>query len=143
MENINQQLLIYREAVCKIKNAVLQSRYQTAKSANTEMLNLYFSVGRYIASNTRSGKWGTGVIEAISKQLQGELPGLHGFSPSNMKNMRAFFEQWSSELEPNRQSLTAELNSRNELEPNRQSLTADLNSIGRINNVCSGAWESN
>jgi|GEM_PF-4864673 len=75
----------------------------------SELLNLYYSVGGYISSNTRNGQWGTGAIEAISQQLQGEIPGLHGFSPSNMKNMRTFFEHWQSDLEPNRQSLTADL----------------------------------
>jgi hypothetical protein len=46
----------------------------------------------------RKSKWGTGAIERISERLQGKIPGLHGFSASNMKNMRIFFEQWASEL---------------------------------------------
>jgi predicted nuclease of restriction endonuclease-like (RecB) superfamily len=90
------------------------------------MLSLYYSVGRYISANTRSGKWGTGAIEAISAQLQGELPGLHGFSPSNMKNMRIFFEQWSPELEPIRQLPAAELGSGDEFALIRQLPTAEL-----------------
>lgn len=119
MDNMNHEFLTCREAVQKIKSAILQSRYQAARSANVEMLGLYYSVGKYISVNTRSGKWGTGAIETISRQLQGELPGLYGFSPSNMKNMRIFFEQWSSELEPNRQLPTADLNSDDEFAPFR------------------------
>ena len=64
------------------------------------MLSLYYGVGKYISANTRSGKWGADAIEMISNQLQGELLGLKGFSPSNMKNMRIFFEEWSSEIDP-------------------------------------------
>jgi hypothetical protein len=107
---MEQDMMIYWEDVQKIKNAILRSRYQTAANANSELLYLYYGVGRYISANTRSGKWGTGAIERISEQLQGEIPGLHGFSASNMKNMRIFFEQWASELEPNRQTLPADLN---------------------------------
>jgi len=126
MADINQELLTYREAVQKIKRAILQSRYRTAQSANTEMLTLYYGIGKFISENTRSGKWGTGAIDAISSQLQGEIPGLHGFSPSNMKNMRIFFEQWELELEANRQLPTAYLNDDVEFALNRQLPTADL-----------------
>jgi len=109
MDHISNELLAYREAVQKIKNAILQSRYRTAANANAELLNLYYGVGEYISVNTRSGKWGTGAIESISEQLQGEVPGLRGFSPTNMKNMRIFFEHWSTELESNRQLPIADL----------------------------------
>jgi hypothetical protein len=105
----SQDLRRFTQDVQKIKNAILQSRYRSASNANAEMLNLYYGVGKYISANTRSGKWGSGAIEMISEQLQGEIPGLKGFSPSNMKNMRIFAEEWSSEMEPNRQTLSAEL----------------------------------
>ena len=130
MDNANVEIASYRDAVKKIKNAILQSRYRTAQSANSELLNLYYGVGGYISSNTRDGQWGTGAIEAISRQLQGEIPGLHGFSPSNMKNMRIFFEYWQSDLEPNRQSVTADLSNDKIAENNfiiiRQLPTAEL-----------------
>jgi len=129
MENTNNnELLAYREAVQKIKNAILQSRYRTAANANTELLNLYYGVGQYISVNTRSGKWGTNAIEMISEQLQGEIPGLHGFSPTNMKNMRIFFEQWASEFEKNQNLPTADLDTVSEKDTLsiRQTLSAEL-----------------
>jgi predicted nuclease of restriction endonuclease-like (RecB) superfamily len=126
MDNQKQDLLVYQEAAQIIKKAILQSRYRVAANANAESLGLYYGVGRYISDNTRSGKWGTGAVEAISSQLQGELPGLHGFSPSNMKNMRIFYEQWAVSLEPNRQLPTADFDDDNELAINRQLPIADL-----------------
>jgi len=130
MDNQGHELLHYREAARKIKIAILQSRYRAAQNANSELLTLYYSVGKYISINTRDGKWGTGAIESISSQLQGEIPGLHGFSSSNMKNMRIFYEQWETDLEPNRQLLTADLsdviNSKNEVVLIRQLPTAEL-----------------
>ncbi|MDR2590183.1 MAG: PDDEXK nuclease domain-containing protein [Oscillospiraceae bacterium] len=129
MSNIKQDLSLYRVAVKKIKNAILQSRYRTAESANTDLLALYYSVGKYISYNTRTNKWGTGAIETISTQLQGEISGLRGFSPSNMKNMRIFFEQWTSELEPNRQTVTADLNMDCDLALIRQLSSAELDDV--------------
>ena len=126
MENTNQGLLAYRDAVQTIKNAILKSRYRVAESANAEMLGLYYFVGKYISANSRADRWGTGAIETISEQLQGEIPGLHGFSPSNMKNMRMFFEQWSTELELNRQLPTADFSDGDFFSLFRQLPTADL-----------------
>lgn len=83
-------------AVKAIKMAILKSRYLAAKLANAEMLKLYFAVGGYVSANTRDGKWGTGAIEAISERLSNELPGLRGFSPTNIRNMRIFYEEWAS-----------------------------------------------
>lgn len=59
------------------------------------MLALYHGVGKYVSENTRNGAWGTGAIENISEQLRRELPGLRGFSPTSIKKMRNFYEQWN------------------------------------------------
>jgi hypothetical protein len=55
---------------------------------------LYYGIGRYVSLNSREGFWGTGAIEQISTMLQKEMPGLRGFSASNIKKMRIFFEEW-------------------------------------------------
>jgi len=89
------KLFKYSEAVRIIKSAILQSRYQAARLVNKEQLQIYYDVGNYVSINTRTGKWGTGAIEEISRQLQIELPGLRGYSASNIKYMRAFFEEWN------------------------------------------------
>ena len=91
------ELSRYGDAVRAIKQAILKSQYEAAKSVNAQQLALYYSIGGYISTNTRTDAWGTGAIEAISSQLQGELPGLRGFSATNLRNMRIFFEAWSPE----------------------------------------------
>jgi len=86
----------YSNAIKAIKQAILRSRYQAAAAVNREMLSLYFGIGEYISRNSRDGFWGTNAIENISEQLQKELPGLRGFSATNMKRMRLFFEAWEN-----------------------------------------------
>ena len=87
----------YGDAVQAIKQAILKSQYEAAKGVNAQQLALYYSIGGYISANTRTGTWGKGAIDAISSQLQEELPGLRGFSATNLRNMRIFFEAWSPE----------------------------------------------
>ena len=121
-------LEMYREAVLRIKNAVLKSRYKTAANANADQLALYYSIGGYVSTNTRSGKWGSGAIEAISAQLQEELPGLRGFSPTHIKSMRIFYEEWVDCIDKNRQLLTAEILGDDTVILIRQLPTAELES---------------
>ena len=85
----------YAIAVKTIKTAILQGQYAAVKGTNRIQLATYFAIGKYISLNSRQGFWGKGAIETISEQLRRELPGLRGYSPSNMKNMRLFYEKWS------------------------------------------------
>ena len=56
-------------AVNEIKLAILQARARAAQVSNVEALKLYFFVGGYISKKTRSAKWGTGAIHALSERL--------------------------------------------------------------------------
>ena len=128
----------YVLAVKQIKTAILKSRYEAAALANKELLKLYFSIGQYVSFHSRNKNWGKGAIDSISSLLQQELHGLRGFSATNIRNMRIFYEEWEcmqpflidkkeplfqfSEEELNRQLLSAELKNQN-----RQLATGDLN----------------
>ncbi len=130
----------YLQAVQELKNAILKSRYTAARLVNKEMLLLYYFVGKYVSSNTRNKSWGTGAIENISVMLQQELHGLRGFSPTNLKNMRIFYEGWP-DIEPiflanttvplfdfmeeqNRQMSSDELG-----DPNRQTISDEMEKV--------------
>ena len=92
---IQRNAVDYNAAVQTIKDAILRSQYQAARLVNREMLSLYYGIGRYVSEHSRQGFWGTSAIETISERLRKELPGLKGFSKSNIKNMRMFYEEWS------------------------------------------------
>ena len=91
-------IINYNQAIQVIKSAILQSRYRAATLVNREMLSLYFGIGKFISDNSRNNFWGTNALETISVSLQQELPGLRGFSISNLKNMRSFYEAWNPVL---------------------------------------------
>lgn len=84
----------YNDAVKQIKTAILQSQAKALKGVNQEQLALYYGIGRYISQNSREGFWGKDAISTISRQLSIEMPGLKGFSPRNLRNMRLFYKEW-------------------------------------------------
>lgn len=86
----------YVETIKLLKSAILSSRYRAAVLANKEMIGLYFAVGKLISEKTQNEKWGAKVLEQISNDLQKELPGLRGFSASNIKRMRIFYDSWGN-----------------------------------------------
>jgi len=102
---IEQKGLI--QAVTVIKEAIQRSQTRALQSVNHEILSLYYGVGRYVSTQSRCETWGTGIIKAISSQLQKEIPGLTGFGESSIKNMRKFYEEWSDFV--NRQPTAADL----------------------------------
>ena len=105
-------LIQYNDAVNAIKTAILQGQYEAAKGVNRIQLALYFAIGKYLSQHTRKGVWGEGALAAISEQLRKELPGLRGFSETQMKDMRRFYEAWKM-LDNNMTVATAEITSCN------------------------------
>ena len=91
----NKNLIPLSQAVETIKTAILQGQHEARKGANRVQLAVYYGIGKYLSKNTRNFAYGTGALKAISRQLRKEMPGLRGFSETNLKNMRLFYEQWT------------------------------------------------
>lgn len=120
----------YLQAVQQIKTAILRSRYAAAALANKELLKLYFGIGQYVSFHSRNKNWGKGAIDSISSLLQQELHGLRGFSVSNIKNMRAFYEEWGF-MQPFLVDEKAPLFQFSKEELNRQLPAAELKNLNR------------
>jgi predicted nuclease of restriction endonuclease-like (RecB) superfamily len=85
----------YIQTLKEIKADILRSRYLVARIANKELLYLYYKVGHKISEKAANEKWGSKTIERLSVDLQNEMNGLRGFSATNIKRMRQFYESWS------------------------------------------------
>lgn len=94
---MSNQLNISVDFIKQLKNQIVKSRYIVAKIANAESLKLYFAIGKSVDKQFKKQKWGAKVLDAVSEKLQQELPGLRGFSASNMRKMRAFYLYWNSD----------------------------------------------
>jgi predicted nuclease of restriction endonuclease-like (RecB) superfamily len=84
----------YAPLLAEIKARVQSARIKAGLAANRELLTLYWDIGRLILDRQKREGWGTKVIDRLSVDLQREFPGRQGFSPRNLKYMRAFAEAW-------------------------------------------------
>ncbi len=119
-------------AVESIKTAILNSQYQASKDVNRVQLILYFGIGRFLSGKKGKKTWGTSVLETISTQLRKELPGLRGFSASNLKNMRQFYENWSFLEDANSTVTTVEFPKVNNSSSTRKEAKKPQNTIIEI-----------
>lgn len=80
----------------------LKTRIQTAQqratlAVNRELVLLYWQIGRDILTRQAEQGWGAKVIERLAEDLRQAFPDMKGFSPRNLKYMRAFAEAWPDE----------------------------------------------
>lgn len=94
-ENINP---IFEE----IKDLVNTSRNKVYSTVNTEMLNLYWNIGKIIMEiqqGNERASYGKSVLENLSKKLTNEFG--KGFSVDNLEKMRKFYNMF-----PNSETLS-------------------------------------
>ena len=84
----------YAEALGAIKHRIQQERLRVVLSANAAMVLLYWDIGRMILERQRLAGWGARVIDRLAADLAEAFPDMKGFSPRNLKYMRAFAAAW-------------------------------------------------
>jgi predicted nuclease of restriction endonuclease-like (RecB) superfamily len=84
----------YLATLCEIKERVLTQRLRVVTTANAAMIGLYWDIGRTILDRQRNAGWGAKIIDRLSSDLREAYPDMQGFSPRNLKYMRAFAAAW-------------------------------------------------
>ena len=81
----------YAEFLESLKARVRQAQTQAMLAVNRGLIRLYWDIGREIAERQEVANWGQHVLERLADDLQKALPGVSGFSRSNVFRMRAFY----------------------------------------------------
>ncbi|HAZ60106.1 MAG TPA: DUF1016 domain-containing protein [Gammaproteobacteria bacterium] len=84
----------YAEAFSAIKRRIQEERLRVVLAANAAMVLLYRDIGRMILERQDRAGWGAKVIDRLAADLRGAFPDMKGFSPRNLKYMRAFAAAW-------------------------------------------------
>lgn len=81
----------YKEWIGELKQGIRQSQIKAAVKVNTELLRLYWSIGRDIVRLKAEAKWGTNIMSQISLDLKEEFSNLGGFSETNLRYIKRFY----------------------------------------------------
>jgi predicted nuclease of restriction endonuclease-like (RecB) superfamily len=87
----------YEAFLGELKERIKSAQLRAAIAVNRELVLLYWQTGRDILARQEEHGWGAKVIDRLSRDLRREFPGVEGFSPRNLKYMRAFARAWPEE----------------------------------------------
>ena len=84
----------YAEWLTDLKSRIHTAQQRATLAVNRELVLLYWQIGRDILARQAEQGWGAKVIERLAHDLREAFPEMKGFSPRNLKYMRAFAEAW-------------------------------------------------
>lgn len=84
----------YADWLAELKSRIHTAQQRAALAVNRELVLLYWQIGCDILVRQAEQGWGAKVIERLSQDLRAAFPQMRGFSPRNLKYMRAFAEAW-------------------------------------------------
>ena len=86
----------YTEWLIELKQRFRNAQMKAAVKINSEQLLFNWQLGRDLVIRKAEEKWGAGIVEQVSLDLQAEFPNAKGFSARNLWNMKKWYLFYSS-----------------------------------------------
>lgn len=88
------EMILYGNLLKDIKKRIQQAQAKAILSVNSEMILMYWDIGRIIAEQQQKEGWGSGVIPRLSRDIRNELPEQKGFSERNINFMMQLYKEY-------------------------------------------------
>ena len=89
----------YAEWIAELKVRYRSAQVKAAVRVNSEKLLFNWELGRDLALRKAEERWGAGVVEQVSLDLQAAFPESKGFSPTNLWRMKQWYLFYSGAAE--------------------------------------------
>ena len=99
----------FKQWLRELKTRIRQSQIKAAIKVNTELLHLYWDLGRDIAERRLDATFGSGFYKNLSKELMAEFPDMKGFSITNLNYCKQFYQFYSRDKKDHQQTTNANL----------------------------------
>jgi len=87
----------FKQWLVNLKARIRQSQIKAMIKVNDEMLRLYWDLGHDIVVRQMDAAWGSGFFKQLSKELIDEFPNMQGFSATNLKYCKYFYQFYSQD----------------------------------------------
>lgn len=84
----------YAEWLFDLKSRIHSAQQRATLAVNRELVVLYWQIGSEILARQAQQGWGARVVDRLAQDLRNAFPDMKGFSPRNLKYMRAFAQAW-------------------------------------------------
>ncbi len=75
----------YIQLINELKQEIQISRIKAHLAVNSEMIKLYFRIGKIILEKQEKEGWGTKITQRVSEDLQKAFPKMKGLSYTNIR----------------------------------------------------------
>lgn len=82
----------YKNWINDLKLQVRSAQIKAAIAVNKELILFYWDLGRMLSDKIKTSNWGEKILENVSKDLKDEFPDMKGFSVTNLKYCKLFYE---------------------------------------------------
>jgi predicted nuclease of restriction endonuclease-like (RecB) superfamily len=88
----------YVEWLEALKKRIKSAQIKAALSANKEIIELYWGIGKELYEKQENQGWGNSVVDNLERDLISEFPDLNGFSRRNLFYMKGFYSFYKSDF---------------------------------------------
>jgi len=89
----------YKQWLSDLKQQIKVAQLKAAVKVNTELLNLYWQLGKEIVMKQQNSSWGDALIDQLAKDLSSEFTNMKGFSRTNLFYIRKWFLFYNGQSE--------------------------------------------
>lgn len=84
----------YKKIINNIKKEIRNTQIKTMQEVNSNLIMLYYKLGKIVSENKSYGK---NFTKQISVELKITFPNMKGFSERNIRAMRLFYEEYAND----------------------------------------------
>ena len=82
----------YKKWILEIKSKIRSAQMKAVTTVNAALIEFYWDLGKMISEKQTA--WGSNFLEKVSSDLKSEFPDAKGFSVTNLKYCRLFYNQF-------------------------------------------------
>ncbi|MDR1285971.1 MAG: PDDEXK nuclease domain-containing protein [Treponema sp.] len=79
----------------EILSLIRAAKERIVKTVNTEIIDLYWQIGKEVSERVNDGGWGKSVVEELANHISSCLGTMRGFSAQNIWRMKQFYETYN------------------------------------------------
>jgi predicted nuclease of restriction endonuclease-like (RecB) superfamily len=91
IENFDEQSFV---DICTL---IVDAKKRIYTKANSELIDLYWNIGKYIQEKILIACWGKGIVKNLSDYILEKIPDSSGFSAQNLWRMKQFYQTYQND----------------------------------------------
>lgn len=94
---LDKAVVNHQDAFAAVYSMITEAQSKTWRQINKNLIELYWSIGRYVSERVATNGWGKSIVEEMAKYIASKNPSVTGFSARNLWRMKQFYETYQGD----------------------------------------------